>query len=378
MGRQKSYKSTKPLGLIYERVNVETFNPAYEMAFDKRILSRFELSDEELTKVRLIKSQYDIAMRRLMGQHEKAITEFEIWSTFILSKPRVGNDYKLQEAVGRDVSALKDRFRKICAEAITGMPQHSNMFSYSQIELGKLDRFVAAMYTVTHQEVQTALDERAAPCLDEEGSRISDNQLSALHMPLISFPWLFHRELARIATGGRAIKNCCTSTIDTGKPLLNNTKPEPPSSVNNADINPNKLDTTDDGEDLLVFEEGSGDFTHTASGKVVHRGDILDLFDEKGGDNPTTATLNPESINEPREISEFSVGSSKAQSSDGFNGDIVSQSTPDEGGDVEYEEAEFEEMEMDDEGDEDALEVLANKIATVNLDGYEFTSESLL
>lgn len=186
---RKSYRSNKPVGRIYSRVSIEEFSPTYNMPFDERILTRFELSEAELEKAAEIKAKYDTSMRRLMGQHERPISEFEVWSTFILSKPRVGNDYKLAETVGREVSALKNRFRGACGEAVTGVEHKSEFFSYAGIDKEKLDRFVAAMYTVTHREVQEAL---------ERGRTDSE-------MPLISFPWLFHKELARIAAGEQAV-----------------------------------------------------------------------------------------------------------------------------------------------------------------------------
>ncbi|PSR85754.1 RNA dependent RNA polymerase-domain-containing protein [Coniella lustricola] len=377
MCRQKSYKSFQPLGLIYERVNVETFSPAYEMAFDERILSHFDLLDEELTKARFVKSEYDIAMRRLMGQHEKAITEYEIWSTFVLSKPRVGNDYKLQEAVGRDISALKDRFRKVCAEAITGMPQTSSMFSYSGIQHEKLERFVAAMYTVTYQEVQAALEARDTTYLDAEGNKVAKDQHPSVAMPLISFPWLFHRELIRIATGKREFKQDRTSLSGVSRTLHEAQTSRPSSDVGGADLNINKLDTTAVVEDLLVFEEGDGDCTHIASGKVVHRGDILDLFEDHAADKSDAMNL-WESTPETGDFSQKTVKTILAQNSEDFNSGIIAQPKPEEGEDIEHKEVEFEEIEMIDDEGEDALEVLASKIAVTAVGSDGATSESLI
>lgn len=307
---RKSYTSAKPLGRIYTRVNVEKFNPAYNMAFDDRILSRFQLSKEEVEKAREVKAKYDVAMRRLMGQHERPISEFEIWSTFILSKPRVGNDYKLAETVGREVSALKNRFRAVCGEAVTGVAQKSEFFSYSSIDLEKLDRFVAAMYTVTNDEVQEALRARALPVLDEDGIRIADDQGANFPMPLISFPWLFHKELARVASGVKPVtrmwKNfgAANGDGDSSEATQNNAPMGSAKTVSQAaevkaevkvemdmwrieekggdEEKKKKVVVKNEGAAAAEYELGDADAVcvPTASGKIFKRGEILDLFED--------------------------------------------------------------------------------------------------
>ncbi|CAN8100723.1 unnamed protein product [Discula destructiva] len=286
----KHYTSRTAVGRIYDRIHVEKFSPAYDMPFDNRILSRFELKVEELAKPQAIKAQYDIAMRRLMGQHENPVSEFEIWSTFILSKPRVGNDYKLQEHVGREISALKDRFRMQCGEAITGVAQKSTIFSYAGIDLGKLDRFVAAMYKVTHEEVQDALTARALPMLDEEGNRIADDQGPDFPMPLISFPWLFHMELARIAQGGVPPamwqpKKSSVSEAEGPKKIAhiasmlgNEHDKNHPQGTGTGTKECARVNANSD--EASVNE----DAVHTASGNSVRRGEMLELDFNRHGD----------------------------------------------------------------------------------------------
>lgn len=311
----KSYRSTKPVGRIYTRVSVEEFSPAYNMPFDERILKRFQLSTEEIDKASEVKAKYDIAMRRLMGQHERLISEFEIWSTFILSRPRVGNDYKLAETVGREVSALKNRFRVACGEAMTGSAQKLDVFSYSGIDLEKLDRFVAAMYTVTHNEVQRALREQSMPMIDEEGTKTSENQGFGLQMPLISFPWLFHKELARVASGGKPVARKDFGTVDGNAGRAS----QPQSAVGNTQTmektlnqSPVEIQTRDkterefgDEEQQKVLvkkgetstdETGGKDGVLTASGKVIKHGEILTLFD---GIGDATSTERASSASEP-------------------------------------------------------------------------------
>ncbi|KAG8166523.1 hypothetical protein KVR01_002212 [Diaporthe batatas] len=206
--RKSTYHSHTALGQMYDQVKVGDFHTAYEMSFNEQILSRYALDEDTLAQAVEIKAAYDTAMRRLIGQHEAPVTEFEMWSTFILSKPRVGSDYKLQENVGRDIAALKDRFRAECKMAVAGKTQ-TQILSSSVVDLEKLDRFVAAMYTVTYREVRASARERLVAKPDH------DSGPEELQMPLISFPWLFHRELARLALGrGGDVRPLKTETED--------------------------------------------------------------------------------------------------------------------------------------------------------------------
>lgn len=346
--RKKSYKSFKPLGRIYDFVNVENenFTPAYDKAFDNRILSRFELSDEELTKAREVKAKYDVAMLRLMGQHERPISEFEIWSTFILSKPRVGNDYKLQETVGRDVAALKERFRKLCGEAVTGVEQKTMAFFYRDIDLMKLDRFVAAMYTVTHDEVQAALNERSMSAFDEDVNKVADDQGTGFPMPLISFPWLFHHELVCVASGARRIGS-------KWKRYSNGAKAGQGSADGHGEDKA-KAKTIPDEQKVMGKKEAEAeaedDYVRTASGNVVHRGEMLALFDDNGGQVPNSV---------PTQAS--SSGQASAEPSPAE----TPQSCQSEHDDEDTGNFGAEEIEMVDSSDEDALAELARKIAAV-------------
>lgn len=283
----KSFRSPTPVGRIYDAVHMEQFNPAYNMPFDSRILSAYQSTAEELTMAKDVKGRYDIAMRRLMGQHERPISEFEIWSTFVLSKPRVGTDYKMQEEIGRNVGGLKNRFRMQCCEAISGVKQKSVLFSSSGMDPSKLDRFVAAMYRVTHEEVQEALEARALPVLDEEGNKMADDQGPDFPMPLISFPWLFHKELARIANGGVApvlwqpkqVKVPEAATFEGDAKLMQNV-------LDNKVLETQQVRDKKEGE-LRVVPNGTGvpedaDIVRIASGKMVRRGEMLELFGTQG------------------------------------------------------------------------------------------------
>jgi RNA-dependent RNA polymerase len=181
------YHSEKILGKLYDKVESVAFMPQWQEPFDKRILRAYKLDDALLKLVRQTKSKYDTAMRRIMAQQEIE-TEFEVWSTFVLSKPRVGTDYKVQEEMARISDALKDQFRKVCIEHAGG-----NNFAI-------LAPFVAGMYKVTKEELDIALAECRSTKL-VGGREVPRRKMVPKSMPLISFPWLFEKELARIATG---------------------------------------------------------------------------------------------------------------------------------------------------------------------------------
>lgn len=379
--KKTNYHSHSALGKIYDRIKIEEFRAAYEMSFDARILSRYQLEEDTLTKARKIKAAYDIAMRRLMGQHEVPVTEFEIWSTFVLSKPRVGSDYKLQENVGRDMAALKARFREECMEAVTGNTQ-TEWFALanSMVNLEKLDQFVAAMYTVTHNEVRAAERERSMPKPDGE------NGLEDIQMPLISFPWLFHRELARVALG----RSGDVRPLNREGGQQHHQASDGELAVEDAEFEtlgdtgiPNTIDM--DGEiqqpleDVRLKEEGYAtergdkaeygdvgeDYVRTSSGQVVHRGEMLTLFTETGeevkglqSNTPDISTAGTPNLNTAGSTSNTSL-----VADDSTGSSYPASPRSERRSDEEDEDIEFEEV--DDAGyevEEDALEALARKI----------------
>ncbi|KAH6607382.1 hypothetical protein Trco_003695 [Trichoderma cornu-damae] len=197
MEKKNSYKSEKTLGVVYNRVTKQSiqFRPDWEQAFDQRITGRFHLSDEMLKDARKIKNEYDTAVRRMLSQHSLE-TEFELYTSWAMSKPPIGSDYKRQEEIGKEYDAVKQRFRDMCIEAAAG---HAD---------NKLDMFVAAMYTITEQEVKIALYEHRCGPINEAGVMTPARKLEARSMPLISFPWIFPRAMIRIASAGkRSLKN---------------------------------------------------------------------------------------------------------------------------------------------------------------------------
>ena len=64
---QRTYRSHKVLGQLYDMVSQQGFKPSYDMPFDHRILKRYTLQPEILKTAKQIKTQYDTAMKRIMG-----------------------------------------------------------------------------------------------------------------------------------------------------------------------------------------------------------------------------------------------------------------------------------------------------------------------
>lgn len=240
--KSATYHSTKILGQLYDKVETVDFKPQWEGPFDKRILRAYKLDDGVLKTARQIKSKYDTAMKRLMAQQEIA-TEFEIWSTFVLSRPRVGSDYKIQEEIARLSDALKDQFRAECIEKAGSK------------EFLVLGPFAAAMYKITKEELDIALAECRATRL-VSGLEVPVRKMEPKSMPLISFPWLFEKELGRIATGF----DISEELDDLGlTPLV---LKEPGTRKYNGGAKAE--------DDYIVREDGV----------LIHRGEELDLFHE--------------------------------------------------------------------------------------------------
>lgn len=230
------YKSEKILGRLYDQVQLVDFKPQWSNSFDERILSAFELDEPMLHKSREIKKSYDESLRRLMAKHGIR-TEFEAWSVFVLEHNHESRDYKFAEEFGRTVEALKSQYRETC---------RAQMSSSTSSQL-----FVAAMYTVTAQEMSHALAEWHTTKF-VGGQEIPVRSMDPEHMPLISFPWLFTSELGKIATGS------ARPTVPSHIPLSQQT--------NGVKHRSHKAD----GE---VKEVGT---VETASG-VTHYGEILSL-----------------------------------------------------------------------------------------------------
>ena len=184
-----SYRSTKILGQLYDMVERVDFKPEYDTPFDERILHRFDLSNELLDSVAGMKLRYDAAVKRIMAQHAIA-TEFEVWSTFVMSHSQQGSDFKYHEVIGQLSTALKETFRTECHELAGGRD-----FEF-------IGPIVAAMYKVTSDEVLRAIDERRQASNRQTESLTSETPEGS-GMPMISFPWLFSNRVRQICNRRR-------------------------------------------------------------------------------------------------------------------------------------------------------------------------------
>lgn len=145
MEKKSTYRSRKALGAIYDEVVKHTFQfrPEWEHSFDKRILERYEFDMSTLTAAREIKAQYDSAIRRLMVQYHVE-TEYELYTGWVMSNTSISSNYKRQEDLGLEFDVVKQRFREQCCNVAGGS------------EAPQLDKFVAAMYKVTEEQVNKA------------------------------------------------------------------------------------------------------------------------------------------------------------------------------------------------------------------------------
>lgn len=190
--KKNIYRSHKALGQIYDKVSGQNleFIPDQQSDFDQRIITKFELDNDMLKTARDIKMQYDMCVRRILAQHALG-TEFELWTGFAMSKPATGTDYKRQEQLGREYDAIKQRFRELCYEAAGGhVPE-------------RIEPFVAAIYRVTEEDMKAG-SKYDPEVLEGEDEQAADaRKQKAIATPLISFPWIFHWVLIRIALGDK-------------------------------------------------------------------------------------------------------------------------------------------------------------------------------
>ena len=230
--KDRTYQSKKVLGQLYDQVERADFAPSYREAFDERILNAYELDDSLLKNATEIKELYDAAVRRIMAQHDIA-TEFEVWSTFVLEHNQESKSYKFGEEIGNIARALKDRFQNMCFQKAGGK------------DFAQIGPFAAAMYTITARQVISAVAALYSDQMTPDPKK----------MPLMSFPWLFVKELGKIALG-RFLSTCFS--VDEEKTVKKVPKQSP-------FIPKNGIAGPDDIE--------------TAQG-TTHRGDLLELFED--------------------------------------------------------------------------------------------------
>lgn len=186
--KEQIYHSKKILGQLYDTVERVDFFPSLEMSFDKRILDcNLEVTEDLVQFAKGLKNDYDTSMRKIMAQHEIK-TEFEVWSTFVLSHANMSKDYKFHEELGTISTSLREGFRRRCYEHVGGR------------SFQLLAPLAIAMYRITEAEMSAALKKhhednppneklfhRPAPKMDQ--------------LPLISFPWILPHILGKIALG---------------------------------------------------------------------------------------------------------------------------------------------------------------------------------
>ena len=207
------YQSKRILGQLYDKVESINFTPNLSMPFDSRILNcaLVPLSEPFIEWAADLKVDYDASMRRVMAQYEIK-TEFEVWSTFVLSHNYLCKDYKIHEDLGRIASTLRQGFRQQCYDKVGSRT------------LDKLAPVVVALYRVTHHQLADTLQKAAQ---DEPGDGYDDAdsvdgpESESFHMPLISFPWIFHDILGKIALGQYEMpKEATDETFSQAKPKI--------------------------------------------------------------------------------------------------------------------------------------------------------------
>ncbi|KAL9610417.1 MAG: hypothetical protein Q9167_004872 [Letrouitia subvulpina] len=309
---QKQYHSRKILGKLYDEIDLVGFEPVYHLTFDSRILSAYQLDQSILDDAYEVKKEYDIAVRRIMAQHDIK-SDFEVWSTFVLHHSRKMKDFKFHEEIGNLSSSLKDRFRSRCYEKAGSEKD--------------IKHFVAAMYTVTAEEVALAVRERRLLEKEEEVEN-----LTPAKMPFISFPWIFHDLLGKIAKDDQSKAEGRT---DVGPSLL----------IDQGE------QTTKNSAVLPTHEEPN---TSETGNRVTHCGQTLELVGGIGSGLDTTEAqpLTPSS--------EFSEGISDSESlvdcivPEGFSGSIGNGDDKTFETDSEADE-EHEEFAVDEEKDTDQV-----------------------
>jgi RNA-dependent RNA polymerase len=191
------YHSKKVLGKLYDKVQRVDMQPAWDYEFDTRILNAYELDDEIFNLACKAKEEYDAAVLRIMAKFSIK-TEFEVWTTFVMEHSNDFGDYKFAETIGEETAVFKDYHRQLCLE-LAGADKKDEKYNET------MGPFIAAMYAVTKQELDAALEE-CKKVMVVGGVQVPMREKTAETMPFISFPWLFPRELGIIANKGAGPK----------------------------------------------------------------------------------------------------------------------------------------------------------------------------
>lgn len=189
--RGASYHSKKVIGQLYDAINLDNFVPAWELPFDDRILNACVPSQQNFEDAKEVKNLYDESMRRIMAQYGIK-NEFEVFTTFVQEHHQDLGDYKFAETISEVSASLRGQFMEQCyVRAGTTARER---------DWEKMKPFLVAMYTVTAQEVGAAVAD-SKHTVERGGRQVARSVLTFDCVPFMSFPWIFGRDLASIATG---------------------------------------------------------------------------------------------------------------------------------------------------------------------------------
>ncbi|KAI6909894.1 RdRP-domain-containing protein [Hortaea werneckii] len=266
-GKKPSYHSKKVLGKLYDMVQRQDPEPAWDLPFDQRILDRHSPSDQMLQDAREVKQQYDEAIRRVMAQHG-IHRELEVWTTFVLKHNDDVNDYKFAETLSETISALKDCYRELCFEKAGTTRQ--------ELDWSKLSAFIVAMYAVTAEETKTWRLRK------EQGV----DSVHAADQPYISFPWIFAKELGYIAKG-RSPGAYALQRMNETRPVL---RKQPKMLAIPQDQLPPELSVVNNGEERIVRGGDVLNFSRAESTPTSGRSGSADGIGERDENVPENAT----------------------------------------------------------------------------------------
>lgn len=245
---KKTYKSQGILGQLYDQVQLIDFEPLFQTQFDQRILDAYDWANEQMSailpRVKSIKQEYDNSVRRIMAKHSIA-SEFEVWSTFVLSHNRSSGDYKFHEEIGSLAHSLKTQYRDEIIEEAGGR------------NFEELEPWIAAMYKVSADEMVKALGD-CNPPRSYEGQEWSRRQM--VDMPFMSFPWIFQSELGRIAIKNRQVPLAAGfDEAPTKKAAVKKARHRPVDSASHVEPVMPDLDApggvVGPGEELMLFHD---------------------------------------------------------------------------------------------------------------------------
>ena len=201
--KNKIYVSHKILGQLYDQVERTDFFPDFSRPFSQTILQAYTLQSAILADARQLKKEYDAAMCRIMAKLDIK-TEFEVWSTFALSHNK-SNDFKFHEEIGQLSMSLKEQYRDLCVKAAGGKDHD------------QLGPFVAAMYQVTSEEIAKAVKMYQQTHIFD-GRPTPVRRMVPENMPKMSFPWIFHDVLGKIANPHTSPQCTGLQVEDTAQP----------------------------------------------------------------------------------------------------------------------------------------------------------------